>query len=304
MNIPLAIIGSGPAALTAAIYSSRAGLNPVVFEGELDVAGGQLMTTTDVENFPGFPDGIDGFELVENMKKQAQKFGTQFIGEYVNKVDFSNGFLLFTNTQTIMAKCVIIATGAVAKKLTFTGSDMYWNKGISACAVCDGASSLFKNKPLAVIGGGDSAMEEALFLTKFGSVVYILVRGDTLRASKYMKAKAEENPKIKFLYLTQVLEAKGDTTKLKSLVINTNGEIQEIECNGLFYAIGHIPATEILKGQLALDDQGYIKTIDTITNIPGILACGDVQDHQWRQAITASASGCIAALQAEKFLSK
>ena len=269
--------------------------------------GGQLTTTTDVENYPGFPEGINGYDLVENMKQQAEKYGTQVYDERVNKVDFSiKPFRLTSASYEIESDTVIIATGATANKLYFEGSEEYWNKGISACAVCDGACPIFSDKPLVVIGGGDSAMEEAIFLTKYGSKVYIIHRRDKLRASKYMQQKAKLNDKIKFLYSCEVTEAKGNGEILTDIVIKNNKDdtTGELKCNGLFYGIGHTPTTEIFKDYIILDNKEYIKTKDnsTATNVEGVFACGDVQDSKWRQAITAAGTGCMAALEVEHYL--
>ncbi len=304
------IIGAGPAGCTAAIYSSRADLKTLVVEGESNeeiIPGGQLVTTTDVENFPGFS-AINGFDLVDNMKKQAQKFNTQFLSKNIVKVDFSdcNNLKLFTNdNQTISSKTVIIATGAKAKKLTFKGSEEFWNKGISACAVCDGALPQFRKKPLAVIGGGDSAIEEALFLTKFGSIVYIIHRRDELRASKIMQNRAIQHPKIKFLYSHEIVEAKGgESLEQIDLICNKTKKISTFDCNGLFFGIGHQPMSELFVNILDLDKDGYIITQGehTETNVKGVFACGDVKDKIWRQAVTAASSGCIAALESERYI--
>lgn len=307
------IIGSGPAAHTAAIYTARANLNPIMYEGFMAggiAAGGQLTTTTEVENFPGFPDGISGPELMERMRKQSLRFGTIIITETISKVDFtSRPFKLwregFENDEPILTHSVIIATGATAKRLNIKGEDLYWQKGISACAVCDGALPLFRNKPLVVVGGGDSACEEANYLTKFGSIVYLIHRRDQLRASKIMQERTLKNPKIKIIWNTVVIEALGNNVlqKVKLQNLKTN-EITELEASGLFYAIGHKPNTEPFKGQIELDDDGYIitKPGTTQTNIPGIFAAGDVQDKKYRQAITAAGSGCMAALECEKYL--
>jgi len=315
ITTPVCIIGSGPAAHTAAIYAARAELKPIIFEGFMAngiAAGGQLTTTTDVENFPGFPEGILGSELTDAMRKQSERFGTQIFTETVTKVDLScRPFKIYSDEKEVHASTVIITTGAVAKRMDFPGSDEetgYWNKGISACAVCDGAAPIFRRKPIAVIGGGDSAMEEANFLTKYGSKVYIIVRKDVLRASKIMQQRARDNPKIEILYNTAVDLAYGNERGLLGglkLRNTATGEVTDLECNGLFFAIGHEPATKFLDGQVELEEDGYIKTVPgtTQTNIPGVFAAGDVQDKKWRQAITAAGTGCMAALEAEHYLS-
>lgn len=315
LTTKVCIIGSGPAAHTAAIYAARAELQPIIFEGFLAngiAAGGQLTTTTDVENFPGFPEGILGSELVEGMRKQSLRFGTQIFTETVTKVDLSKRpFVVTTAEKECLADTIIVATGAVARRLDFKGSgeeNGFWNKGISACAVCDGAAPIFRRKPIAVIGGGDSAMEEAHFLTKYGSKVYIIHRRDTLRASKIMQQRARENPKIEFMYDSAVEEAYGNERGLLAGIKVKNlktGEITDVEVNGLFFAIGHEPASKFLEGQLELDEDGYIKTTPghTTTSVPGVFAAGDVQDKKWRQAITAAGTGCMAALEAEHFIS-
>ncbi|KAK4490001.1 hypothetical protein RD792_000655 [Penstemon davidsonii] len=305
----LCIVGSGPAAHTAAIYAARAELKPILFEGWManDIApGGQLTTTSEVENFPGFPEGINGIELMDRCRAQSLRFGTQIFTETVSKVDFSTyPFKIFTDSKTVLAESVVIATGAVAKRLQFLGSDTFWNRGISACAVCDGAAPIFRNKPLAVIGGGDSAMEEANFLTKFGSKVYIIHRRDEFRASKIMQSRALTNPKIQVLWNSAVVEAYGERAlgglKVKNLV---SGEVSDLVVSGLFFAIGHEPATKFLDGQLEMDSDGYVVTKPgtTLTSIRGVFAAGDVQDKKYRQAITAAGSGCMAALDAEHYL--
>lgn len=294
----LCIIGSGPAAHTAAIYAARAELKPILFEGWManDIApGGQLTTTSEVENFPGFPDGIGGGEIMERCRNQSLRFGTEIFTETVNKVDFSKTpFEVFTDSKTVLADSVIVATGAVARRLTFPGSIEFWNRGISACAVCDGAAPIFRNKPLAVIGGGDSAMEEANFLTKYGSKVYIIHRRNEFRASKIMRNRALENPKIQVVWDSVVEEAYGERLlgglKVKNIV---NGEVSDLQASGLFFAIGHEPATKFLDGQLELDADGYVVTKPgtTLTSVKGVFAAGDVQDKKYRQAITAAGSG-------------
>lgn len=303
------IIGSGPAAHTAAIYAARAELKPLLFEGEMAggvAAGGQLTTTTEVENFPGFPTGINGPELMMRMRDQAEHVGTRILTKTVHKVDFSKlPFTIWTDDAEYTTKCVIIATGATAKRMGVPGESEYWQKGISACAVCDGALPIFRNKKLVVVGGGDSACEEASFLTKYASEVTLLVRRDTLRASKVMQERVISNPKIKIMWNTNLEEARGE--KLLTHVTIKNGvtnTVSQIECSGLFYAIGHVPNTAFLDNQIELDESGYIKTKpdSTLTSITGVYACGDVQDKHYRQAITAAGSGCMAALDAERFL--
>lgn len=310
MKEKVVIIGSGPAGHTAAIYAARANLNPLMFEGFMAggiAAGGQLTTTTEVENFPGFPEGIDGTELTNLFRAQSEKYGTTIKTETVTKVDFSRyPFWIETDETQLEAETVIIATGATAKRMNVKGEHEFWQRGISACAVCDGALPIFRNKPLAVIGGGDSAIEEASHLTKFGSKVYLIHRRDKLRASQIMQKRALNHPKIEILWNTEVEEAIGGAGGLNSLLIKDSVSLakRQIEVAGLFYAIGHKPNTEIFQGILDLDEQGYILTQagTTKTNIPGIFAAGDVQDKNYRQAITAAGSGCMAALEAERWL--
>jgi thioredoxin reductase (NADPH) len=303
------IIGSGPAGHTAAIYAARANLTPLMFEGFMAggvAAGGQLTTTTEVENFPGFPEGVDGTELMNRMREQSARFGTRIETETVEKVDFSaRPFVITTSERTVKAQTVIVATGATAKRLFLPGEDRLWQNGISACAVCDGALPIFRNKPLVVIGGGDTAAEEASYLTKFASKVYVVHRRDELRASKIMAKRLIENPKVEMVWNSVAEECLGEKfltgVRIKNLV---SGESRVLEAAGLFYAIGHVPNTAYLGGQLALDETGYVVTRPgtTQTSVEGVFACGDVQDKVWRQAITAAGTGCMAALEAERFL--
>jgi len=305
----IVIIGSGPAAHTAAIYAGRAKLNPLMFEGMMAggiAAGGQLTTTTEVENFPGFPEGISGPDLMVRMREQAVKCDTRIKTVTVDKVDLSSKpFKVTAGSETIETKSIIISTGATARRMGIPGEDKLWQRGISACAVCDGALPIFRRKILLVIGGGDSAIEEATHLTKYAGKVFIAVRRDVFRASKAMQERAKANEKIEILWNTNVLEALGDTV-LTGLKIKNNKTNEEsiVEVTGLFYAIGHHPNTDFLEKQIELDETGYIKTTPgtTQTNIPGVFACGDVQDKIYRQAITAAGSGCMAALETEKYL--
>lgn len=306
----LIIIGSGPAGHTAAIYAARANLQPLMLEGDMAggvAAGGQLTTTTEVENFPGFPSGIMGNQLMQAMREQSIHHGTRILTQTVTKVDLTcRPFRVLTDEGEFFAKALIIATGATAKRLGVIGEETFWNIGISACAVCDGALPMFRGKELVVVGGGDTAAEEANYLSKFASRVTIVHRRKELRASKAMQAKLISNPKISFLW-NHVVEAAKGQTGLQSLTVKNveTNETRDIEASGLFYAIGHRPNTEFLNGQLVLNDTGYIMTNPGTaeTSVPGVFAAGDVQDYRWRQAITAAGSGCIAALQAEHFLS-
>jgi thioredoxin reductase (NADPH) len=303
------IIGSGPAAHTAAIYNARAELKPLMFEGFMAggvAAGGQLTTTTEVENFPGFPEGISGPDLMMQMRAQSVKHGTRIKTETVERVDLSSRpFLVATATDEYRTEALIIATGATAKRLSLPGEELFWQRGISACAVCDGALPIFRERPLVVIGGGDSACEEASYLSKYGSSVTMLVRRDVLRASKAMQQRVFDDPKITIMWNTNAVEAVGDKTLTGVRVKNNKtGEEQTIEAGGLFYAIGHTPNTAFLDGQLETDDTGYVITRpdSTVTNVPGVFACGDVKDKVYRQAVTAAGSGCMAALEAENFI--
>jgi len=305
------IIGSGPAAHTAAIYAARAKLNPLVYEGLLAAgvaAGGQLTTTTDVENYPGFPNGILGPELMERMRSQSLRCGARIETVTIDKVDLkSRPFKVFARDKVIETKTLIIATGATAKRLGVPGEERLWQKGISACAVCDGALPIFRNKHLVVVGGGDSAVEEASFLTKYASQVTLLVRRDSLRAAKVMQERLFANKKIKILWNTILLEVLGDQqlSGVRMKNVKTNEETI-LNVGGLFYAIGHLPNTAFLEGQLERDEAGYIKTKPgtTVTNVHGVFACGDVQDKVYRQAVTAAGTGCMAALDAERFLAE
>ena len=304
------IIGSGPAGHTAMIYAGRAMLNPLMFEGFMAggvPAGGQLTTTTEVENFPGFPTGIQGPELMEKMRQQSLNSGGKIITKTVDKIERQGkNFCLTVEEEKYITKTVIISTGATAKRLDLPNEDNFWQKGISACAVCDGALPIFRDQVLAVIGGGDSACEESSFLTKYTSKVYLLVRKDKMRASKIMQERVKKNPKIEILWNTSPIEVNG-TNNLETLKIkNTqSNKVSDIKIKGLFYAIGHKANTDFLNGLIELNSTGYIitKSGTTQTNIKGIFACGDVQDQIYRQAITAAGSGCMAALEVEKYLS-
>ena len=306
----LVIIGSGPAGHTAAIYAARANLKPFMFEGYVagGSAGGQLTTTTDVENYPGFPDGIQGPELMQLFRKQAERFGTEMVGEDIVEVDFSKRpFVIKSEQREVKAKSVIIATGAVAKRMGVPNEEKMWNNGMSACAVCDGALPFFKNQPLMVIGGGDTAVEEASYLTKFGSVVYLVHRRDELRASKIMQKRAFDNKKLEIIWDTTFEDAIGDDFVTGARVQNVKTkEVKDITVAGIFYAIGHTPNTQMFKGQLDLDEIGYIKVKAGTqeTNIEGVFAAGDVHDHKYRQAVTAAGTGCAAALEAERWLAE
>ena len=308
----LVIIGSGPAAWTAAVYAARASLDPLVFEGEpmgTMLPGGQLMTTTEVENFPGFPEGVTGPELMERMKAQATRFGVRTLQENVVEIDLSRGPFAIRPSYSapLAARTVIVATGANAKwlnlpnelRLAQTGG------GVSACAVCDGALPFYRNKPLAVVGGGDTAMEEALYLTKFASEVLVIHRRDSFRASRVMAERVLGHPKVRVLWNTAVADVLGyDAITGLRLEDTVTGERREVDVGGLFVAIGHVPNTGFLNGQLDLTPHGYVKTAAwrTATSVPGVFAAGDVMDDYYRQAITAAGTGCMAALEAERWL--
>ncbi len=306
----LLIIGSGPAGYTAAIYAARANLMPILCEGFFTgPAGGQLMTTTDVENYPGFPEGISGPELMDLFRRQAIRFGTEVVGEDVLSVDLSRHPFKATAAKfACEADALIIATGATANRLDIPGAreGEFWQKGVTACAVCDGAAPIFRQRPLFVIGGGDTAMEEALFLTKFGSRIYIVHRRDQLRASKIMQERALANPKIEVLWDSIVVTVEGDSVVRSVTIENVKTREQtKREAGGLFFAIGHTPNTAFLQGQLEFHPNGYIKVFKgTRTSVEGVFAAGDVQDHEYRQAVTAAGSGCMAALEAEKWLAE
>lgn len=297
------ILGSGPAGLTAAVYTARANLTPLLIDGSQP--GGQLTLTTDVENFPGFPKGIMGPQLIQDMRSQAERFGTQFRQGHVTKVDFQTRPFRITvdDEDTVEAKTVIISTGASANLLGLPSESRLMGHGVSTCATCDGF--FFRGKDIAVIGGGDSAVEEATFLTKFASKVTLVHRRDKLRASKIMQDRAMKNEKIAFKWNSQLEEVLGgDVVTGVRLLNNQTNQTEEISLSGVFVAIGHTPNTSLFKGQVDMDEQGYIRTqpARTLTNVPGVFAAGDVQDSRYRQAVTAAGSGCMAALDAERFL--
>lgn len=303
----LSIIGSGPAGYTAAIYAARAGLAPLLFEGQSrgGQPGGQLMLTTEVENFPGFPEGLMGHELMERFKEQALRFGTQILHEDVTSVDLSQRpFVLHTSNRSYQTHALIICTGAQAIWLGVPGEKQYQGHGVSACATCDGF--FFKGKHVVVVGGGDAAMEEATFLTKFASKVTVMHRREELRASKIMQKRASENPKIEFLWNIEVHEVFGNGTRMTGVKIfnNKTNETSLFAADGLFVAIGHKPNTDLFVGQLELDLKGYIvvQNDSSRTSVEGVFAAGDVIDHVYRQAVTAAGTGCMAALDAERWL--
>lgn len=299
-NLNLAIIGSGPAGLTAGIYAARAGLSPVIFAGTN--IGGQLMQTTLVENYPGFPEGIHGPELMQNMLKQAEHVGAKILYEVVDKVDFSKKpFSIYTGNKQYNANSVIIATGAVPRKLGIESEEKYWGRGVSSCATCDGA--FFKDKVVAVVGGGSVAFEDANYLTNHAKKVYLIHRRDEFRAEKVLVEKAQANEKIEFLLNYQVGEVFGkDKVEGVKLISTKNDEEKEIKLDGVFVAIGYIPRTEIFEGQVDLNEQGYIEPKKkTMTNVEGVFVAGDAEDFMYRQAITAAGDGCRAAMDVEEW---
>jgi thioredoxin reductase (NADPH) len=309
MTERLIIIGSGPAGLTAAIYAARANLRPFLIEGfqEGGIPGGQLMITTTVENFPGFPEGKSGPQLMANMREQAVKFGTRMTVDDVTDADLSRSPFTITtaNEETYSANALIVASGAIARRLPLESEKKFWGRGISACATCDGSLPIFRNRELAVIGGGDTAIEEALHLTQFASRVFLIHRRNELRASKVMQTRAKSHPKVQILWNKTVEEFAGGKVLEKIKLRDTvTGGMSEITVAGAFEAIGHIPNTGFLKGRITTNDLGYIVTLpgSTHTNVDGVFAAGDVQDHKFRQAVTAAASGCMAAKETEDWL--
>lgn len=301
---PVIVVGSGPAGYTAALYTARAQLAPICFEGSV-TAGGALMNTTEVENYPGFKDGIMGPNLMEEMRAQAERFGTKFITDDVVKMDLTSEIKTVTDGagNEYQARAVILATGSGYKKLNVEKEDLLSGRGVSYCATCDGF--FFKEQVIAVVGGGDSAMEEATFLTRFASKVYVIHRRDQLRASRIMQQRAFDDPKIEFIFNSEVVSILGEEKVSGARIRNTvTNEEKDLALTGLFVAIGHDPRSELVKGQIDLDENGYIvtKPDTSLTNLTGVFACGDVVDHVYRQAVTAAGSGCKAALDAERWL--
>ena len=306
------IVGSGPAGYTAALYAARAELEPLLLSGsgmdpDIGLPGGQLMLTTDVENYPGFPDGVTGYEMMDLFRRQAERFGTEIHQIDATAVDLSSRpFLVTAGDRTFSAESVIVATGARARWLGLPSEKEFMNRGVSACATCDGA--LYRGKEMAVVGGGDTAMEEALFLTRFATTVHVIHRRDTLRASKIMAKRAVDNPKINFVWDSAVEEVLGDqggVTELRIANLKTGAE-SRLRVGALFIAIGHVPNTEIFTGSLALDARGYMVVTPgaTTTSVEGVFACGDVMDATYRQAVTAAGTGCMAAMAAERWLAE
>jgi len=304
-KIECLIIGSGPAGYTAAIYAARADLKPVVYQGLQP--GGQLTSTTEVDNFPGYPDGVQGPDMMIDMQKQAERFGTDMRWGIISEVDFSKRPFLVTSDdgKKVLAETVIIATGATAKWMGIESEARYNGHGVSACATCDGF--FFRGQDMAVVGGGDTACEEATYLAKLGRKIYMIVRRDELRASKAMQHKVTHTPNIEILWNSVTKEITGDGKVVTGALIENvkSGEVRQIDIQGFFVAIGHKPNTDLFAGQIDLNENGYIKTIpgSTTTNVPGVFAAGDVQDHIFRQAVTAAGTGCMAAIEAERFLS-
>lgn len=308
----LVIVGSGPAGYTAAIYAARAGLAPLLFAGSgmdpvIGLPGGQLMLTTDVENYPGFPEGVTGHELMDLFRRQAERFGTEVRQVDVDAVDFSSHpFSVTAAGETVAAESVIIATGARARWLGLDSEQRFLNRGVSACATCDGA--LYRGREMAVVGGGDTAMEEALFLTRFASTVHVVHRRDTLRASRIMAERAQAHPKIRFVWDSVVEEVLGDDDGVTGLRLRNRrtGEESHLPVGALFVAIGHEPNTALFAGQLEFEPNGYLKVAPgaTTTSVEGVFACGDVMDATYRQAVTAAGTGCMAAIAGERFLAE
>lgn len=300
------IIGSGPSGWTAAVYAARANLAPILFEGH--EPGGQLMTTTDVENFPGFPEGVQGPELMQKMREQAKRFGTEIVSTFVDSLKpIDGGFEVVANGQTYQSKTVILSTGATARRIGIESEKALYGKGVSACATCDGF--FFRGKRVIIVGGGDSAMEEANFLTRFAEHVTIVHRRDTFRASKIMQERALANPKIDVIWNAEVAEILGvDVGHVTGVRLRdtVNGSERELPIDGVFAAIGHEPNVTLVQGLVELDEKKYVKTVPgtTQTTVPGLFACGDVQDARYRQAITAAGTGCMAALEVEKYLAE